>query len=185
MVDCVGNLQRMRRELERMDISLAEGEMANIILSNAVGVYPSIPNEHTQRVPRLRGSYDKDQRVQDAVNSLLIAERTAQHQYTRNARDDGRGIQLHVGMVTCQTLSRDNSSQPCHNHQQCNGKRRNTGNAGGRGGATKKRRSDEASRKIREEIAEQKHISKCKSRHQRGHWWKAYPKRNSTDTSKI
>lgn len=73
----INDLQRMRRELERMDALLPEGEMASVVLSNAANVYPSITNKHTQCVSRLSGGYDKDQRVQDTVNLLLVAERTA------------------------------------------------------------------------------------------------------------
>ncbi|KAF4130756.1 gag-polypeptide of LTR copia-type [Phytophthora infestans] len=58
----INDLQRWRREMERMDVSLREGEIASV---------------HSQRVSRLRGGYDRDQRVQDAVNLLLVAERTA------------------------------------------------------------------------------------------------------------
>ncbi|ETI39958.1 hypothetical protein F443_14515 [Phytophthora nicotianae P1569] len=54
-MDYVGDLQRMRRELERMEITITEGELASTVLSNAVGVYSSVANEHTQRVSRLRG----------------------------------------------------------------------------------------------------------------------------------
>ncbi|OWZ00862.1 hypothetical protein PHMEG_00027855, partial [Phytophthora megakarya] len=76
--DYVGDFQRMRRELERMDITLVEGVMSRIVLSNdAVVVNPSIANDRTQRVSRLCGGYDRDQRFQSAVNLLQVAERTS------------------------------------------------------------------------------------------------------------
>ncbi|KAF4147799.1 hypothetical protein GN958_ATG03154 [Phytophthora infestans] len=114
VMDYINDLQRMRRELEQMDVSLPEGEMASVVLSNAVNVYPLIANEHTQRVSRLRGGYDKDQRVQDAVNLLLVAERTAQEQKDRSDRNNGQGVQRQVNAV---------SHHQGSNRQQHGGKR--------------------------------------------------------------
>ncbi|KAG1691254.1 hypothetical protein DVH05_027116 [Phytophthora capsici] len=96
VMDYINDLQRMWREVERMDVSLPEGEMASVVLSNAVNVYPSIANEHTQRVSRLRGGYDKGQRIQDAVNLLLVAERNTQEQKDRGNRIDEQGVQRQV-----------------------------------------------------------------------------------------
>ncbi|ETO59025.1 hypothetical protein F444_22597, partial [Phytophthora nicotianae P1976] len=118
VMDYVSDFQRMRRELERMDVSLHAGEMASIVLSNAVSMYPSIANEHTQRVSRLRGGYDRDQRVQDAVNLLFVAERTAQEQRDRGSRDDGRGIQRQVNVVTHHGADGNQQNQGNNRQQQ-------------------------------------------------------------------
>ncbi|KAE9016161.1 hypothetical protein PR002_g13735 [Phytophthora rubi] len=168
----------MRRELERMEITLAEGEVASIVLSNAVAVYPSIANGHTQRVSRLCGGYDKDQRVQDAVNRLLVAERTARDQISRENRDAGQGVQRQVNLVT------RNSSSGREQQQQGGNKRRYNG-GGGRGSGKKKKQDDEVARKRRDEIAEKKRNSECNACHQRGHWWKECPERKSTDPREI
>ncbi|ETM41574.1 hypothetical protein L914_12664 [Phytophthora nicotianae] len=181
-MDYVSDLQRMRRELERMDVSLRAGEMASIVLSHAVSVYPSIANEHTQRVSRLRGCYDRDQRVQDAVNLLLVAERTAQEHRDRGSHDDGRGIQRQVNVVTHHGAGGNQQNQG-NNRQQQGGKRRHSGNNGQ--GNSKKKRSEEDVRKRRTEIEELKRTTECKSCHKRGHWWKECPKRQSTNSAKI
>jgi hypothetical protein len=177
VMDFVGDLQRMRRELERMEIILAEGEMASIVLYNTVAAYPSIANDHTQRVSRMLGGYDQEQRVQDAVNLLLVAERTARDQRSRGGRDDGQGLQRQVNLVTRSNL--------LHGGQQHSvGKRRYAG--GGACGATgKKKCSEEEARKRRDEIAEKKRNSECKACHQRGHWWKECPERKSTGANEI
>ncbi|KAE9037946.1 hypothetical protein PR001_g8166 [Phytophthora rubi] len=178
VTEYVGDLQQMRRELERMEITLAEGEMASIVLSNAVAVYPSIANDHTQRVSRLRGGYDKYQRVQDDVNLLLVAERTARDQLSRENRDADQGVQRQVNLVT------RNSSSGREQQQQGGNKRRYNG-GGGRGSGEKKRQDDEVARKRRDEIAEKKRNSECNACHQRGHWWKECPERKSTDPREI
>ncbi|KUF84830.1 hypothetical protein AM588_10000763 [Phytophthora nicotianae] len=182
VMDYVSDLQRMRCELERMDLSLPAGETASIVLSNAVSVYPSIANEHTQRVSRLRGCYDRDQRVQDAVNLLLVAERTAQEQQDCGSRDNGRGIQRQVNVVTHHGAGGNQQNQG-NNRQQQGGKRRHSGNNGQ--GNSKKKRSEEDVRKRRTEIEELKRTTECKSCHKRGHWWKECPKRQSTNLEEI
>ncbi|ETO65830.1 hypothetical protein F444_16920, partial [Phytophthora nicotianae P1976] len=182
VMDYVSDLQRMRRELERMDVSLRAGEMASIVLSNAVSVYPSIANEHTQSVSRLRGGYDRDQRVQDAVNLLLVAERTAQEHRDRGSHDDGRGIQHQVNVVTHHGAGGNQQNQG-NNRQQQGRKRRHSGNNGQ--GNSKKKRSEEDVRKRRTAIEELKRTTECKSCHKRGHWWKEYPKRQSTNSAEI
>ncbi|KAG1687782.1 hypothetical protein DVH05_004651 [Phytophthora capsici] len=68
----------------------------NSVYLKQVNIYPPIANEHTLRVSRLRGGYDKGQRVEDAVNLLLVAERTAQKQKDRGNRNDGQGVQRQV-----------------------------------------------------------------------------------------
>ncbi|ETP00152.1 hypothetical protein F441_22422 [Phytophthora nicotianae CJ01A1] len=145
-MDYVGDLQRMRRELERMEITITEGELASTVLSNAVGVYPSVANEHTQRVSRLRSGYDKDQRVQDAVNLLLVAERTVREQQSRDRREERQGLQRHANLVTSRGGQHHQQSQ-----QQRGGGKRRANNNGGNGG-NKKHRSDEEIRKRREKI---------------------------------
>ncbi|KAE9340548.1 hypothetical protein PF008_g11055 [Phytophthora fragariae] len=178
VTEYVGDLQQMRRELERMEITLAEGEMAGIVLSNAVAVYPSnavavypsIANDHTQ--------WRSTRPSPTTTRSVCPACVVARDQLSRENRDADQGVQRQVNLVT------RNSSSGCEQQQQGGNKRRYNG-GGGRGSGEKKRQDDEVARKRRDEMAEKKRHSECNACHQRGHWWKECPERKSTDPREI
>lgn len=85
--------------------------MASEVASIAVRVYSFIACEHTQSVSRLRGGYASDQHEQDAVNLLLVAERTAQEQRDRGSSDGGRGVQRQVNIGNHHAASSGNEYQ--------------------------------------------------------------------------
>ncbi|KAF4144521.1 hypothetical protein GN958_ATG06266, partial [Phytophthora infestans] len=139
VMDYVEDLQHKRRELECMGVP----EVASI----AVRVYSFIACEQTQSVSRLRGGHARDQHEQDAVNLLLVAERTAQELRDRGSSDGGRGVQRQVNIGNHHAASSGNEYQ--------HGGKRHHDVDNSKGNNNKKRNAEA-----------------CKSCHKRGYWWK-------------
>jgi hypothetical protein len=135
--------------------------MVSIVLSTAVSIYPSVTTQYTADMSKIYGGFKQEQTVADAVNALIIAEKTTSGSAGQSeARRQVHGVSHYAPQA----------SGRCGNRKQQGGR--------GQGWQKKQRSGEDAIRKRRDDIAERECNSVGNNCGEKGHWWKECPHPN-------
>ncbi|OWZ09592.1 Integrase, catalytic core protein [Phytophthora megakarya] len=163
----IKDIDDYKTRLRRANQQLPEEEAVMILLSNTVGVYPAVVNEHEVRLAR-----DETISWEQAIERLRLAE----HSRQETERQQGRSVQRDVAYVGNRGGGggrggggRSSSRSRGNNRNQPRGRARSPSRSPSPQGRNKRAKSKSSSRN-RESVASRKAKSKCNACGRQGHW---------------
>ncbi|KAJ8542649.1 hypothetical protein ON010_g12162 [Phytophthora cinnamomi] len=167
----IKDIDDFKHQLRRANQQLPEAEAVSVLLSNTVGVYPAVVNEHEVRLAR-----GESISWEQAIERLRLAEH-ARLEAERQQGRDGRVVQQGVALVHNSSGNsgrgggRRNSSFARGNRDRSNqSSRPRSPNSSLSPRGRNKRQKSKSSSRGSEDLAKRKSKSKCNACGRQGHW---------------